>query len=75
MSSFLRPKNVIHIKYIIAIFVIEPIILDTFAWFREHSARIPRGFVLEAGVAYPIGRGKMACKSLKGLSWNYLAQI
>lgn len=67
MSSFLRPENVIHIKYIVAIFVIESIILDTFAWFREHSAGVPRGFVLEAGIAYPIGRREMARESLKGL--------
>ena len=40
MTSLLRPENVIHIKYIVTVFIVEPIILDTFAWLCEDSARI-----------------------------------
>jgi hypothetical protein len=67
MTSLLRPENVIHIKYIITVFVIKPVVLDTFARFRENSARISRGFVFEARIAYAIGGGQVTRESLKGL--------
>jgi hypothetical protein len=51
MTSLLRPENVIHVKYIVAVFIIKPIILDTLARFREDSARISRRFVFKARIA------------------------
>lgn len=67
MTSLLRPENVIHVKYIITVLVIEPIILHTFARLREDSARISRGFVFEAGIADAVCRREMACESLQWL--------
>lgn len=40
MTSLLRPENVIHIKYIVTVFVIEPIVLHTLARLRKDSAGI-----------------------------------
>ena len=40
MTSLLRPKNVIYVKYIVTVFVVEPIVFDTFAGLCEDSARI-----------------------------------
>jgi hypothetical protein len=54
MTSLLRPENVIHIKYIITIFIVKSIILGTFAGFCEDAAGISRGFVFEARITYPI---------------------
>jgi hypothetical protein len=56
MTSLLRPENVIHIKYIITVLIIEPVILHTLAWFRKDSAGISRGFVFEARIANAVGR-------------------
>ena len=68
MSSFLGPENIIHIKYIVAVFIIESVILDTFTWFGEDSAGISRRFIFEARVAYSIRRGEMARESLERLT-------
>jgi len=54
MTSLLGPENVINIKYIITILVVESIILHTLARFCEDSAGISRGFVLEARIANAI---------------------
>lgn len=54
MTSLLRSENVIHVKYIVTILVIEPIVLHAFAWLCEDSAWISGGFVFEAGIANPI---------------------
>lgn len=67
MTSLLRPENVIHIKYIIAILVIKSIVLGTLARFRKDSARISRGFVFEARIANAVGGWQMACESLQRL--------
>jgi hypothetical protein len=60
MASLLRSENVIHVKYIIAVLVVETIILSSFAWLSQDSARITGRFVFEARVADAIRRGKMA---------------
>jgi hypothetical protein len=70
MTSLLRPENVIHIKYIITVLIIESIILDTLARFREDSSRVSRGFVFEAGIADTICGGKMTRERLEGLESN-----
>jgi hypothetical protein len=67
MTSLLRPENVIHIKYIITVLVIESIILDALAWFREDSSRVSRGFIFETRIADTIRRGKMTRERLEGL--------
>jgi hypothetical protein len=67
MTSLLRPENVIHVKYIVAVFIVKSIVLHTFAWLCEDSARISRGFVFEAGVTDTVGRRKMARESLQRL--------
>lgn len=67
MTSLLRPENVIHVKYIVAILIVKPIILDTFAGLCEDSTRISGGFVFETRVADAICRGKVASESLEGL--------
>jgi hypothetical protein len=54
MTSLLRSENVIHVKYIVTILVIEPIVLHTFARLCEDSAWISGGFVFEARIANPI---------------------
>lgn len=54
MTSLLRPENVIHIKYIITVFIIEPIVLRSLAGLGQDSARISGGFVFEARIANPI---------------------
>lgn len=50
MTSLLRPENVIHIKYIVTVFVIKAIVLHTLARFGEDSAGIPRGLIFEARI-------------------------
>ena len=54
MTSLLRSENVIHVKYIVTILIVEPIVLHALAWFCEDSAWISRGFVFEARIANPI---------------------
>ena len=67
MTSLLRPENVIHIKYIITVLIIESIILDALAWFREDSSRVSGRFVFETRIADTIRGGKMTCERLEGL--------
>ena len=40
MAGLLRSQNVIDVKYVVTILVIEPIILHTLARFCENTARI-----------------------------------
>ena len=67
MTSLLRPENVIHIKYIITVLVVKPIILDTFARFRKDSSRVSRRFIFEARIADTICGWEMTGQSLEGL--------
>lgn len=67
MTSVLRPQNVIHVKYIVTIFIIKAVILCTLARFREDSAGVSRRFVFEARIANAIGRRQMAREGLKRL--------
>jgi len=41
MTSLLGPENVIHIKYIVTIFVVEAVVLHTLARLCKYSAWIP----------------------------------
>lgn len=75
MTSLLRPENVIHVKYIIAIFVIESIILDALTRFCEDSARVSGRFIFEARVTYAISGRQMACKSLKRLNTELISRL
>jgi hypothetical protein len=70
MTGLLRPENVIYIKYIVAVLIVESIILDTFARFCEDSSRVSRGFIFEAWIANTICGWKMARKSLEGLYYT-----
>lgn len=70
MTSLLGSENVIHIKYIITILIIKPIILDTFAGFRQDSSRISGGFVFETRIANTICGWQMACEGLEGLEMH-----
>ena len=54
MTSLLGPENVINIKYIITILVIESIILHALARLREDAAGVSRGFVFETRIANSI---------------------
>lgn len=74
MTSLLRPENVIHIKYIVTIFVIEPIVLHSFTGLRENSSRISRRFVFEARIADAVGRWQVAGKSLQRLEESVFVQ-
>ena len=67
MTSLLRPENVIHIEYIITVLIIESIILDALARFREDSSRVSGGFVFETRIADTIRGGKMTRERLEGL--------
>ena len=57
MTSLLRPENVIHIKYIVTVLIIKPVIFDTLARFREDSSRVSGGFVFETRIADTICGG------------------
>ena len=64
MASLFGTKDIVHVKNVIAILVIEPIILRSFAWLREDSAWISRGLVFETGIADSVGRWEMARECL-----------
>lgn len=55
MTSLLRPENVIHVKYVVTVLIIESVILDTLARLGEDSARVSGRLIFEAGVANAIG--------------------
>lgn len=55
MPSFLTAKDIVDIKNIIAVIIIVPIIFDTFARFRQNPPGVPGRFVLEEGIADPVG--------------------
>lgn len=64
MASFLAAEDVVHVKDVVAIFIVITIVFDALARFRQYAPRIPRRFIFECGVAYPISRRKVGCQSL-----------
>ena len=59
MARFFGSEDIVDIEYVIAVLVVIAIVPNAFARFRENSAWVPRRFVLEAGIAYPVRRGQM----------------
>lgn len=67
VPSLVRPQYIVHIENIVAVFVVVSIVLHPLARFGQDTARIPRRLVLEIGIAYSVGGGKMHGKGLEGL--------
>lgn len=68
MTGFLASKNIVDVKDIIAVLVVISIILDSFAGLGQYSARVSRGLVVEARVAYAVGGREVSCQRLKRLN-------
>ena len=60
-----RPENVVDVKDVITVLIVEPIVFNAFAWLGENSSRVAGGFVLEARVADAVGGGKMGGECLQ----------
>src|SRR6185437_15022363 len=60
-------KDVVDIENIVAIFIVEAVIFDALAGLCKNSAGVPRGFVLEAGVADSVRGREVNSQSLEGL--------
>lgn len=67
VASFFGAENIVDIKDIIAVLVVEAIVLDALARLGQYSAGIARRLVLEGGVADAIGGWEMDSESLQGL--------
>lgn len=61
MTSLLRAQDIIYIEDVIAVLVVIAVILYSLARLGKNAPRIPRRLVLEAGVAYSVGGGKVNC--------------
>lgn len=55
MSIVFVPKNIVHVKNVIAILVIIAIILDAFAWLGQNSSRVARRLVFECWITDSVG--------------------
>lgn len=55
MSVVFVPKDIIDKEDVVAVFIVEPIILDTFARLCENSPRVPGRFVFESWITDSIG--------------------
>jgi hypothetical protein len=66
VASFLRSENVVHVKNIVAVFVIVSVILSALAGFCKNSARVARRLIFEAWVANTISSRQLDSESLKG---------
>jgi len=60
VASIFGTKDIVDIEYVVAILIIIPVILDSFARFREDTTRVAGRLVFEVGVAYPIGSGQVS---------------
>lgn len=49
-------ENIVHVKNIVTVFVVETIVLDSFTGFSQDPSWIPRGFVFERRIADSVGR-------------------
>jgi hypothetical protein len=65
VTGFLASKDIVDVKDIIAVLIVIPIILDSFAGFGQYSSRVSRGLVVEARVAYAVGGREVGCQRLK----------
>ena len=61
MTGFFAAKNVVDVKDIVAVLVVVPIVFHSLAGFGQDSPRVPRGLVVEPGVANAIGGRKVSC--------------
>lgn len=67
MTSLIRSQDIVDVENVVAIFVVVPIILRSFARFGEHSARVSRGLILERWIADTISGWELCRESLERL--------
>lgn len=67
MSIFFVTKYVIDEEDVVTIFIVVSVILNSFAWLCEDSARVSRGLVFERRVTYTVSRRKMGRQGLQRL--------
>lgn len=65
MTGFLASKDIVDVKDIIAILVVIPVILDSFAGLGQYSSWVSRRLIVEARVAYPVRGREVGCQRLK----------
>lgn len=75
VTGFLASKDIVDVKDIIAILVVIPVILDSFAGFGQYSSRISRRLIVEARVAYPVRGREVGCQRLKRLNQLVKARV
>lgn len=57
MTCFFGSQYVVHVKNIVTVLVVIAVILDSFTWLRQDSARISRSLVFKVRVADAICGG------------------
>lgn len=67
MAGLFASQYVIDVENIIAIFIVIPVILHTFARFCQYPTWVSRRLVVEIRIANPVSRGKMAGQRMKRL--------
>lgn len=67
VARFFRSQNIIHIKDIVAVFIVVTVVLDTFARLGQYSAGISGRLVFEARVANAVCRRQMNRQRLERL--------
>lgn len=59
VTGLFTAEDIVHVKNIIAILVIVAIVLNPLTRLRQYTPRIPRGFIVEAWIAYAVSRRKV----------------
>lgn len=54
VACFLASQDIVDVQYVVTVLIVVTIILDSLAGLCQNSPWVSRGFVVEAGVAYPI---------------------
>ena len=75
MTGFLASKDIVDVKDIVTIFVVVPVILDSFAGVGQYSSRVSRRLIDEARVAYPVRGREVGCQRLKRLNQLVKARV
>lgn len=75
MTGFLASKDIVDVKDIIAILVVIPVILGSFAGLGQYSSWVSRRLIVEARVAYPVRGREVGCQRLKRLKQLVKARV